>query len=349
MRKKQFLLIFITLFVCITTIVAVKYRGKLKKIILGNKPKSYKELAIEYKEEYKKLNIDYKKRIIDYNPFGSYFNFGTTISYKNPYMLKFDKDGAPEIVIGKKLYYNPVSFEQYCLYIHDKYLKSNDEELKNRFIFLADKLISLQSEDGSFRYNYTWQYYLNNKEFKPGWVSGMAQGQALSVFARAYYITKDKKYLDAGEKSINFLIKPISEGGCMDTLKDLRILKPELRKNIIFEEYIANPSSYTLNGFMFILVGLYDWTQLSINNPSKQVAQNYFQKGITTLKIILPYYDLGGFTSYDLAHITYGTQPRSATNYHAIHIELLHALGKVTGENTLKQYEKKWISYIKDL
>lgn len=349
MHKKRFLLIIITLLLFIVTVTGIVYRGKLKRIVLGNKSKSYKVLASEYKEGYKKLKIDYKKRMVDYKPFGTYFNFGTTISYKNPYMLKFDKEGIPEIIIGKKLYYNPVSFEQYCLYIHDRYLKSNDAKLKDKFIFLADKLISLQSEDGSFRYNYAWEYYLNNIKFKPGWVSGMAQGQALSVFARAYYLTKDKKYLDAGQKSINFLIKPVDDGGCMDTLKDLKVLKPALRKNIIFEEYITKPSSYTLNGFMFILVGLYDWTQLDANSVSKQVASDYFQKGITTLKVILPYYDLGGFTSYDLTHLTYGTQPRSALNYHAIHIELLHALEEVTGENTLKQYEKKWESYIKGL
>jgi len=187
---------------------------------------------------------------------------------------------------------------------------------------------------------------LQDKPYKPGWTSALAQGQALSVLARAYYLTKDSKYAKSGSEAINFLIKPISQGGCLDTLNDLPAVDSSLKNNVFFETYISKPSSYELNGFMFTLLGLYDWSQLNTYNNSKSIAQNYLQKGIKTLKVVLPYYDIGGFSLYDLSYITYKTLPKSASASHAVHIQLLNALSKATGESELKEYEKKWTSYI---
>lgn len=331
----------------INSVQEVAANNSTKNSSQNNKKLSNKELVSQFKKDYKKLDIDYTDRMVDYNPFGSYFHYGSTINYKNYPLIGIDNDGIPKLKVGNALCLDPVTFDQYALNIHDKYLNTKDDSLKKKFLYLADKLIEMQSADGSLRYNFTWKYYLQKEPYKPGWVCGMAQGQALSVWARAYYLTKDTKYIKAGSKAINFLIKPISEGGCMDTLKDLKSLSPSLRNNIIFEEYISTPSSYTLNGFMFTLLGLYDWTQLNTSNQSKIVAKNYFQMGIKTLKIILPYYDINGFSLYDLSYITYKTLPKSASNYHAVHIQLLNALGKVTGEPELKEYETKWISYIK--
>lgn len=356
MHKRKLQSIFVvTLAVVIITAFSVFFSSKNTKInssqestasYKNNKKNSNKELAIQYKKDYKKLGIDYTDRMVDYNPFGSYFHYGSTINYKDYPLIGIDSDGIPKLKVGNKLCLDPVTFEQYALNIHDKYLNTKDDSLKEKFLSLADKLIEMQSSDGSLRYNFTWKYYLQKDPYKPGWICGMAQGQALSVWARAYYLTKDTKYIKAGSKAINFLIKPISQGGCMDTLKDLKPLSPSLRNNIIFEEYISTPSSYTLNGFMFTLLGLYDWTQLDTSNQSKVTAQNYLQMGIKTLKIILPYYDIGGFSVYDLSYITYKRTPKSASNYHAVHIQLLNALSKVTGEPELKEYEKKWTSDI---
>lgn len=318
----------------------------INKITSNGSQKSNKELVLEFKKAYKKLGINYKDRMVDYNPYGSYFHYGSTINYKDYPLIGIDNDGIPKLKVGNKLYFDPVTFDQYALNIHDKWLNTKNESLKQKFIFLADKLVEMQSSDGSFRYNFTWKYYLQEKPYKPGWVCGMAQGQALSVLSRAYYLTKNDKYIKSGDKAMDFLIKPISQGGCMDTLNDLKPLAASLRNNIIFEEYISKPSSYTLNGFMFTLLGLYDWTQVNSPDKSKEVAQDYFEKGIKTLKIILPYYDIGGFSLYDLSYITYKLPPKSASNYHAVHIQLLNALSKVTGETELKEYEKKWISYI---
>lgn len=174
----------------------------------------------------------------------------------------------------------------------------------------------------------------------------MAQGQALSAYARAYEVTKDKKYLLKGNRCLAFLLKPIDKGGTLANLKDIH---PSLTNYYIFEEYPVDPSSLTLNGFLFTLLGLYDWWKITLTANKKHalLAEKYFKEGIKTTKKILKYYDIGGYTTYDLAHVVYGMEPKIAGYYHAIHIYLLHALHSVTQEKVLDDYSKLWASYIK--
>lgn len=174
----------------------------------------------------------------------------------------------------------------------------------------------------------------------------MDQGQALSVLARAYLVSNDERYLKAGDLALEYLIRPVSEGGVMDTLEDLDV---SLKDNIIFEEYISEPASYTLNGFMFTLLGLYDWSEIeAYRGKENNVSNEYFKKGILTLKKILPYYDIGGFTAYDLGYITHKVKPHVGVGYHAVHIYLLHALYTVTSDESLHEYEQLWASYVNE-
>ena len=342
--KKQNLFIGAGLLICAVAAVWVlallgsSVREKQKRL-------AYMELAVKYRMDYAKLGIDYTARIVDYRADGDYFNYGAATDYQNTNVYKLDKDGIPQVKSGGRLFYNPVTMAQYALSVYGIYLKEG--RLRKRFLFLAEKLVAQQGDDGAFRYPFSWSYYLLKDPFKPGWVSGMAQGLELSVFARAYHLTGDHHFLQAGSKALDFLILPVSRGGCMSTLRDLKKLKRSYRKNVFFEEYICSPSSYTLNGFMFILIGLYDWSRLDSPDRSKDEALDYFQKGVATLKIVLPYYDIGGFTAYDLSYLTYGLRPKSARNYHSVHIQLLNALSAITGEEEFKQYERKWISYIR--
>lgn len=172
----------------------------------------------------------------------------------------------------------------------------------NKFLDAAE-LVALQEDDGSFRYLFPWRHYTSKVAYRPGWISGMDYGQVLSVYSRAYEVTKDPAYLRAGDKAVSFLVTPIERGGPMGTLKDLC---PSLQDYIIFEGFITRPNNYTLNGFMFTLLGLYDWSH--VPSKTRDTAKLYFEKGIVTLEKILPYHDLGGFTAYDLTYLTYGIE-----------------------------------------
>lgn len=352
--KIKILIIIVIIIILILQIVScsnmpddnVKYKQLVMDIVKQYEDNTkYKQLVIDKVKQYKDAGINYKLRLADYDAYDDYFNYGSTKNYRISDTMQLDSDGVPKVKRGDKFYYNPVTVSQYCLTVYGKYLKGKDT-LEN-FIKATDKLVSLQDDTGAFRYQNSFKYYITGQIMEPGWVSGMAQGQAISVLTRAYYATKDIKYLESAKRSLEFLITPIEQGGTMGTLKDL---SPLLDNYIIFEEYIANPHSYTLNGFMFTLIGLYDYTR--VDNiaycDSVNMAKDNLDKGIETLKLILPLYDLGGITAYDLGFITYNTEPHIVPRYHAVHIQLLNGLHSVLKDNQLLDYFQKWASYIEE-
>ncbi|MDQ0255339.1 hypothetical protein J2S74_002721 [Evansella vedderi] len=301
----------------------------------------YKQLVNKALIKYKS-GLDYRPYLQNYDTFGDYLNWGIYKSYRHSEKVRLDSNGLPKVKYGNEYYYNPVTVSQYTLSMHGKYV--NGQNSKVAFMKGTNQLLMMQDDLGALRYPFSYNYYL--KKLEKGWVSGMAQGQALSVYARAYDLTKDNSFLLAGNSVFEFLISPVSRGGTMDTMKDLH---PSLDKYIIFEEYPINPASYTLNGFMFTLLGIYDWWKVTstCNSKVSNLAGDYFKQGIKTLKHILPYYDLGEHTTYDLAHLVYGLEPKVAGYYHKVHIYLLYVLHSITGENILKHYFQLWSSYVK--
>ena len=304
----------------------------------------WESIVTEALQEYKKQNRNFAPNVQNYSLSGDYLNYSKTKKWGPRSNVVYDEKGIPKVKYGNDYHYNPVTIAQFALTQYGKYL-NGEKDCKGQFLEAVDQLLLLQDELGAFRYNFSWRYYLSGETYKPGWASGMAQGQALSVLARAYLISQDPKYLKSGEKAIDFLITPVEKGGVMATLGDLH---PFLENNVIFEEYISNPSSYTLNGFMFTLLGLYDWSQLRDASPSySNIAEKYFNEGLQTLCFILPFYDLGGFTAYDLGHITYDKEPHVGVGYHAVHIYLLKALYSITGDPLLDYFAELWAGYVR--
>ena len=72
-----------------------------------------------------------------------------------------------------------------------------------------------------------------------------------------------------------------------------------------------------------------------MSEAGKLLASRYFGLTMNTLHRILPYYDLGGFTAYDLSHLMYHRSPHIGANYHAVYIFLLHALVSITADAQL--------------
>jgi D-glucuronyl C5-epimerase C-terminus len=285
---------------------------------------------------YKAEGDEYRRNLQGYTSSGDFLNYGLTKGeFPNP-----DTEGIPRVQYSGRLQYNPVTVANFALTQHGRYLRGDQTALQ-KFLSGANYLLRVQDSKGALRYQFAWKYFLNGETYEPGWTSGLAQGLALSVFARAYHLTGDKKYLDAGDKAFEFLVTPIDKGGLMDTVSDV---DPSLAANVMFEEYLAKPSGHTLGGFMLSLLGLYDWSHVSISHASN--ARSYFDRGIETLKRILPYYDIGGFTAYDLGYITYHKNPYVNPSYHSAHVFLLYALASITDDVELSKYEKLWASYV---
>lgn len=289
--------------------------------------------------EWKRNGGVYTRTTTSYNSFGAYMDSASNGWEPTP-TIKFDADGLPMVKYGDAYYYNPTTIAQYALSMYGKVLAGEDTEAE--LLKAGEKLLALQDDDGAFRYHFRWTYYVTGQTFEPGWVSGIAQGQALSAFARLYHLTGDKRYLYAGDKALRFLLKPVAQGGPADTLEDLH---PSLAHYIFFQEYVANPASYTLNGYIIILLGLYDWSNAASGDAT--VARDSFDKGLDTLKHTLPYYDIGGISSYDMAHITYGRVPSADVNYHVVVLNLLSTLESIQHDATIERYRTNWETLLK--
>jgi hypothetical protein len=67
---------------------------------------------------------------------------------------------------------------------------------------------------------------------------------------------------------------------------------------------------------------------------------------LDTLAHLLPYYDIGTWTTYDLAHMTGGFTYPAVGNYQRHHIMLLDALHQISGDQRFEHYRDKWILQI---
>lgn len=289
---------------------------------------------------YRARAIDYREQIQQYSTAGDYLNYGQLQSYERDPTIRRDALGIPMIEYSGEFYYNPVTVAQYVLTLYGRYLEGGAG--LSDLVRAADFLLTLQSPGGGFRQPYPYTYYLGGEVLEPGWVSGLAQGQALSALARAYLATGDQRYRDAGDRALQALATPAAEGGPLGTLAEL---DGRLAERIWFHEYPGNIDAYTLNGFMYITLGLYDWWQLepSAKSGSSAIARRYFECAMSSLLAVLPLYDFDGFSVYDLGYRLRDAAPNFQPEYHALHISLLHALRSVTGEQALRTYEQRWI------
>jgi hypothetical protein len=274
----------------------------------------------------------YKLYLQDYASSGDYLNWGAVRSSRGDGEIVITEAGPPmdkDLPEGKP-YWNPVTVSQYALTCHGRGDRAG-------FFRAADKLIELQRADGAFPYP---SRPYRNLHLADGWVSAMAQGQALSVFYRATLPGPEPKYRRAGDLALASLLTPAGKGGPATTLADL---DPSLAAYPFLAEYPTDPIDYTLNGYMFTLLGLYDWSKIS---PQAATA---FDQNIATLDRLLPYHDVDGFSTYDLSHIIFKLGPYVAAPYLGIHVYLLHALAGLTGSSTLKRYEIKWAAKIDEM
>lgn len=111
-----------------------------------------------------------------------------------------------------------------------------------------------------------------------------------------------------------------------------------------YEEYPTNPSSFVLNGFMYSLLGLYDLAQASNNGQVEKLLEN----GLGSLVALVPMFDTGSGTTYDLRHLTMGGAPKLARwDYHSTHVNLLFVLSTIfPEEKILLETGNRWQNYM---
>ncbi|MDL4839761.1 D-glucuronyl C5-epimerase family protein [Aquibacillus rhizosphaerae] len=250
--------------------------------------------------------------------------------------VEFDNDGIPKTVYSYGKYYNPSTIAQYGLQHYSLYCRNANELSKNKFLTIADWFLKNQDSRGGWAYKFDLPFYPSRLNIlKAPWYSAIGLGMAMSVLSRASYLTKDKKYSEQALKA-NHLFKTPPPVGIQATFEN---------EYLFYEECPTEPGSFILNGFMFSLIGLNDLYKETDNRDTKYL----YDKGISSLKRMLPLYDLGNRTAYDLTHYTTGAgQPNVAKwGYHITHIHLLEALNSIEKDDKMNETIIRWKKYLK--
>lgn len=214
---------------------------------------------------------------------------------------------------GESIYF-PVAIFQYGLGAYDLYLLTNDSAYLKKFWQTIEWTVRQQEESGAWN-NF---FYI----FPDSPYGAMAQGEGASLLLRAYSLEGDSLYLVRAKRAIDFMLKPISEGGT--TYDDIM--------GLVLHEYTHLAPVF--NGWVFAWFGLYDICKVT-DDPK---YHNALAESLSALKDYMPRFD-SSFWSY------YDTSGRIASPfYHKLHIALTAALFDITEDELFAHYYKKWTS-----
>jgi hypothetical protein len=281
--------------------------------------------------DYKRGDFDWRRiiRAGKYVPSGNYLNWSCWSEEPSTWadIAKPDVNGVVTVTYdgGASFVYNPTTIALQALYFHSVYMRGGP--LDARFKADADFLLQMQGDDGALRC--TFAFY----PFLPGWVSGQAQGHAISVWTRAYKLFGQNKYLDASRKSFEFMLRDVKDGGCLESLADL---DPDLGAYHVLTELPFSPCQYALDGSIFPLFGIYDWAEF---DPSAMIV---FTNLVESIRVMLPYYEMGGISAYDLQYVVGSSEPVVDPAYHALNTALVWTLSSIAPNSVFEETWNRW-------
>lgn len=248
---------------------------------------------------------------------------------------KFDENGIPinktYIDVEDKDYvYFPISIGQMGLSVFHTYLESKSEKDKQRFLKFADWF--MQNADHDEKLGLRWLTDVSLPAYKnPGpWQSAFSQARGISILLRAYQLTQNKDYSIAAKNALKSFLIPVNEGG-VTSFTDF---------GPFYEEYTANTPTLVLNGMIFSLCGVYDLVRVF---PDYKEARKVFDDGITCLEKILPEFDMGFWSKYDLCSAEWYPKLNPATiGYQRLHATQLELLYEMTHKDIFKDYAIKF-------
>ncbi|VDM16778.1 unnamed protein product [Hydatigera taeniaeformis] len=265
-------------------------------------------LDMVFKKAIDSINREAKvKSIFSSSLLGSEINNPTVV---NGVELRYPQrnSGRDELgVIQELLLFVPIRNERMEEVGSVRHLLVNTEFARERFMASSEWLVQNQAQDGSWRvpvkHVFTRDIYLN-----PGWCSAMGQGQGISLLVRAGHVTGEKNFLVAAGRALEAFSRSVQLSQASDDVCGVRANFLGQSTLPWYEEYPVVPSAFVLNGFIYSLIGLYDLSKVSNVNGSNDsvtaTASQLLEDGISTLAQVLPLYDSGTGSFYDLRHLS---------------------------------------------
>jgi hypothetical protein len=149
-----------------------------------------------------------------------------------------------------------------------------------------------------------WEYLFHFDGGSPPWTSGLSQGTALQVLARAGQRFREPAFTEAAKQALGIFQQPPPNG-----------VRVATKPGAWYAQYTYAPSDRILNGFIQADVGLYDYTSITKDPLGLQL----FEAGDAEARTRVARYDTGAWSLYD----QFG---ESDLSYHELLTEFLQHL-----------------------
>lgn len=250
--------------------------------------------------------------------------------HKLAYGGPFDDRGVPLRRLGPPFgdQYAPVDIAQYALGLFERHGIEGRAEDRERFLALARWFADNAVDAAGGAKVWPYRYPLPKWNAWPPWISGMAQGEAISVLLRAGQMTGESRFGDLAADANRSFGRSVREGGVRATVGPGRWF---------FEEVAVEPSAHILNGMVYALWGILEFARAT----GASQAREEFEAGVEALASLLPAYDTGYWSRYSLL---YPNQVASRF-YHELHVRQLTSLHERTGNERLADHARRWSEY----
>jgi hypothetical protein len=211
------------------------------------------------------------------------------------------------------------------LAVYHTYLKTKSLNDQKRFLKFVEWFFNHATIDEKLGARWLTDVPLPQYKNPGPWQSAFAQSRAISILLRGYQLTEEDKFADMAEKALISFTKSVSEGGVTSFTE----------QGPFYEEYTAKKPTLVLNGMIFSLFGIMDFTRVF---PENMEAKKIHDDGISTIRSILPEFDLGFWSRYNLCKADWYPQVDLATlGYQRLHICQLEVMFNYT-HDTIYQY-----------
>ncbi len=251
----------------------------------------------------------------------------------------YDENGIPLNrpyidVLSSELVYYPITIGQVGLSVFHTYLNTKSGGDLKRFLKFADWFVNNGEEINNLGIQWLTHVPLPAYQIHGPWQSAFSQSRAISILLRAFQHTQETQYLETAKKALVSFKIPVSKGGVMS----------QTQWGPFFEEYPADVPVLVLNGHIFSLFGLFDYTRVF---PEDSRCNSLVNDGFNSLLLSLSSFDLGYWSRYNYCKAEYYPDLDPATiSYHRLHIMLLKAVNQFRENSILVNYIKKWEDYI---
>jgi hypothetical protein len=221
--------------------------------------------------------------------------------------------------------YHPTVIIQYGLAHHDRAV-DGDSSAEEVFLRCARWVEDHAIGEPRGRFVvWPFPFPLRTPRIAPNWISGMTQGQALSLLTRAFAMTGAARTAEIAHRAARSFCFSVEEGG---------VVSQSRSGSMFIEEVAAAPKLHILNGALYGLFGLHEYLQ-SFDDPELQPV---FEKCTEGIDEALPFFDMGWWSRYSLGlrwHV-------ASEYYHGVHIRLLANLARELDRPEFNRYAERW-------